>query len=380
MGRGLDKQFVHLDEQLQKLQVGKSGTDRVVEEQSLRIKQLNEFCEGLNDRHLDMVNNLDNVSKACYATDHAVKQFMRTYNGADNSRRAELKSIEDRISQHDNAISTFHKDFLKVDSGLSAAVGDIHKMMEVLNMQEARADKDKAVDEKEAELMKRHQEANKRIEDLLLKFQFINMTIKSTNERLVESEATISAYRSDFETEKTYVADLVQTQQRQLEQAKGELSRVEMSMVMLRDVVTGNDRAIPKLLAEQKQVREHSDRVEGELRKVEDELKVHVKSQLERHEIELRRSESDIRVVFKDIEASKESMKHLKGEMAATNLNLSKLGTRYDSVHNTVMGMSKGIADTSRHVAQGENGMLAMPTQGLRAVMLPELNRGFGDC
>jgi len=333
-----------------------------------------------NDRHLDMVNNLDNVSKACYATDHAVKQFMLTYNGADNSRRAELKSIEDRISQHDNAISTFHKDFLKVDSGLSAAVGDIHKMMEVLNMQEARADKDKAVDEKEAELMKRHQEANNRIEDLLLKFQFINMTIKSTNERLVESEATISAYRSDFETEKTYVADLVQTQQRHLEQAKAELSRVEMSMVLLRDQVTGNYRAIPKLLADQKQVREHSDRVEGELRKVEDELKVHVKSQLERHEIELRRSESDIRVVFKDIEASKESMKHLKGEMAATNLNLSKLGTRYDSVHNTVMGMSKGIADTSRHVAQGENGMLAMPTQGLRAVMLPELNRGFGDC
>jgi len=92
----------------------------------------------------------------------------------------------------------------------------------------------------------------------------------------------------------------------------------------------------------------------------------------EMQRIALTKAQADLQQNNRELQTVSKQIFALKDGMAETSKDMSKLSSRYDSCTRNILGMSKGFHDMSRHVNQGEHGLL--PPKSARR--LPELRGG----
>jgi len=91
-------------------------------------------------------------------------------------------------------------------------------------------------------------------------------------------------------------------------------------------------------------------------------------NKLEGHRILLSKTQVDLQHVGDGLGKTNNNFNTLKESLAEANVNVSKLGNRYDACTKNILGMSKGFQDMSRHMNQGEG---LLPSKSPRK--LPEL-------
>eukprot|EP00411_Alexandrium_monilatum_P096047 CAMPEP_0175737500 /NCGR_PEP_ID=MMETSP0097-20121207/53989_1 /TAXON_ID=311494 /ORGANISM="Alexandrium monilatum, Strain CCMP3105" /LENGTH=198 /DNA_ID=CAMNT_0017045671 /DNA_START=9 /DNA_END=605 /DNA_ORIENTATION=+ len=86
---------------------------------------------------------------------------------------------------------------------------------------------------------------------------------------------------------------------------------------------------------------------------------VELASKADAQRISLSKTQADLKHTNGALDGTNENLLHLKDALAAMDVTVTKLGTRYDSCTRNLHGVGRGLADVGKHVTQGDHGMLA---------------------
>mmetsp|Transcript_32001 Transcript_32001/g.95334 ORF Transcript_32001/g.95334 Transcript_32001/m.95334 type:complete len:174 (-) Transcript_32001:498-1019(-) len=84
-----------------------------------------------------------------------------------------------------------------------------------------------------------------------------------------------------------------------------------------------------------------------------------VSKRVEVQRVALTKTQADLKNTDSHVDVANENLAHLKNGLANIDMTVSKLGSHYNNCSKSLQGVSRGLADVSKHVSHGEHGMLA---------------------
>jgi chromosome segregation ATPase len=205
------------------------------------------------------------------------------------------------------------------------------------------------------------EDSSKKLEDLQLRQSNLTDFVKHVGDRISCMEANMSSFKGDVASDKAAFDSRIHGLQARINRTASEIEVLDKTSEHCCERITRVDTFAGKLLMDQVKVAELASSTEKSLEKLSGHLHNQTTTKIELNALEIRKTDSELHQAEKEIESTQEEVKLLKGELAATNVTLARLGTRFDSHNGSLQGLSKGFQDASRHVALGENGMLSTP-------------------
>eukprot|EP00927_Polykrikos_kofoidii_P051732 TRINITY_DN45527_c0_g1_i1.p1 TRINITY_DN45527_c0_g1~~TRINITY_DN45527_c0_g1_i1.p1 ORF type:complete len:541 (+),score=96.00 TRINITY_DN45527_c0_g1_i1:101-1723(+) len=336
------QQLAHVDAHFQIVQGNVSKTNAALEDQTKKLRHLETDFQGLNTRQVDMLATVADISRSGVATDNALKQWSRTFGDIDKERSSRVERLAEWVTNLERDLNSNGRALQKHVDSVKPLRDDVAVLKDLL---EHSHDDGCHVSNKIADIL----DNNRQIREIL----------REHAKRMTQAESGIVETNENLGKEKTSV-------QEQLQDIRSRMHTNNVTQEELKDVhdkladgITTSEKLLGKCVKEQKDFVERLGTTETDIRNLHSALHTDTASQLDRHASDIRTAQTEMQKLGKEIGASKENIQHLKGEIAATNVVVSKLGSRYDSCNQTIQSMNKGIQDTYRHVVLGEEGMLA---------------------
>lgn len=304
------------------------------------IAEMKDFCEGLNQRHIDLVQDLKDISRSGAATDRALQTFQQEYAEqkqvlVEGARKLEAQAV-DMENQFVAKVQTIRSDFDVIQT-------DITRLKALRLSQDA---------------------ADRRIK------QLEDLQVQAASERgsLTDEVSVFRQEHVELNKELTSLKKHVFESTRALEDSArlADRSRADLSKKL--DVHAGAIEQLGSstrdLQAGQSQLQAHLADVRRDTYRLQEWRNKDALPKLDSNAKEIQDAHAGIGKLSKDVGVAKDDLLKLKEDLAAANVVIAKLGSRYDACSGQIQGISKGFQDTSRSVATGADGMIKPKNRG----------------
>jgi len=347
--KALQAKTENIDSDIQNLQGAAARTATKVQDNQEKTAQLREFTENLNGRHADTVREVANVAQAVETTDSALRKFIHSCEQADVALQTEFVRLDDHLNSLEGRLGKTQNHVIELS--------DSCKVMDAAWKH-----------------MKSTYDSNdgpRKMDDYQTWFDHVGGVLKEQKSGLDRLDKAVAQLNSTVISNK----ENSNSQFRNLEmRIKGNTSKVDS----LNKEVQAQGEQIMKtdaqLVRAQKGIEavgEQTDLVHADQQALSTTQNEAANKQ-EMQRIALTKAQADLQQTNKEVQALNKQIFALKDGMAETSKDMTKLSSRYDSCTRNILGMSKGFHDMSRHVSQGEHGLL----QPKSARRLPELRGG----
>jgi chromosome segregation ATPase len=304
------------------------------------IAEMKDFCEGLNQRHIDLVQDLKDLGRSGAVTDRALQKFQQEYADqkvalVEGARQLEAQAV-DMEKQFVAKVQTVRNDFDVIQT-------DITRLKALRLAQDAADRRIKQLEDLQAQAESERSSMTDELSVFHQEHVELNKEVTALKKHVLESTRALEDAARLADRSR---ADL----SKNIDAHAGAIEQVGSST---RDLQTGQSQ-IQTLLAD---VRRDTYRLQEWRNK-------DVIPKFDTHANDIQGAYADIGKLSKDVGISKEELLKLKEELAAANVVIAKLGSRYDVCSGQIQGISKGFQDTSRSVASGAEGMIKPKSKG----------------
>lgn len=340
-----------LDGDTRSLHSSTSKIGRTLMEHAEKLAQLQDMGEALNGRHLEMVKELGDVARTGTDTQRSLEQIVHDHGKTKAALPLELGRLETKFDSLDLQLSKVEKsvhDTSQAVSNTDMQVGRVQESLGVLRDGTSRKidfiTKDQVV-----ALMK---DRLRGVADLEVKVDLLTEATSNEKELVASSlknvEHTLTAHQIRIER----TADVQHRHGEQLKASDNVIGQLHQNLDDLADKAH-------VLSADQQNLRG---------------LQNDTASKLESHRITLSKTQADLERHGAELDHSKNHISNLRDGIAATNSNMSKLGSRFDHCTKSISDVSRAFQDVSQHVSRGDHGLLRPKTP--RSGRLPDIAGG----
>jgi len=311
-----------------------------------KTAQVREFAESLGGQHADLVREVAKVAQAGSTTDSALRKFIHCCEQSDAGLQNELARLDDHLSSLEGRLGKTQGQVLEVTDSFKVLEATWKQLKSTSDIDCGPRNSDNFQNWRD------HAAAS--LSEALSNIDRHDKAIAQLNTTVVADKESADAQFRDLESRlKLNVSKIdslgngLQTQGEQIRKHEVHASRMHKGLETLSEQTD-------LLHADQQALRTaHNDAANKQ----------------ELHRISLTKTQADLNKANKDIHQASKQVFALQDGMAETSKDVTTLGSRYDSCTRNILGMSKGFQDISRHVHQGEHGLL----QPRSARRLPEL-------
>jgi len=335
-----------MDSDIRNLQGGAARAATKIQDAEEKAAQLREFAESLSGQHADLVREVTNVAQAGSTTDSSLRKFIHSCEQADAALQNELARLDDHLSSLEGRLGKTQGQLLDVTDSYKVLEATWKQLKSSFDIDTGPRNVDNFQnwrDHAAASLS----EAISNIDRLDKAVTQVNSTVVADKEsadhqfRDLESRLKVNTSKLDS------LGNGVQAQGEQIRKHEVHAGRLHKGLEALGEQAD-------MLHADQQMLRAaHNEAANKQ----------------ELHRISLAKTQADLNNANKEIHHASKKFFELQDGAAETSKDVIKLGSRYDSCTKNLLGMSKGFQDISRHVHQGEHGLLSPKT----ARKLPEL-------
>jgi len=341
-----------LDGDMRSIHSSTSKIGRSLMEHAEKLAQVQDMGEALNERHLEMVKELSDVARTGTDTQCSLQQLVHDHGKAKAALPLELGRLEKLIDSLNSQLGKVEKSVSDTSQAVSNTDVHVRLLQESLDHQDGASRK---IDEltswkgQAAALMK---DTLRGVADLEARFD--SLTEATNNEKdLVASslrnvENTLDAHNIRIEQ----TADVQHKHGEQLRASEHGVGQLHKSLYDLAEKAQ-------LLSTDQKHLRS---------------LQNDTANKLESHRITLSKTQADLEKHGTELDHSKSHISNLRDGIAATNSNMSKLGSRIDFGTKNITDMTKAFQDVSQHVSRGDHGLLRPKSP--RSGRLPDIAGG----
>jgi len=311
-----------------------------------KTAQLREFTENLSGRHADLVREVGNVSQANATTDSALRKFIHSCEQADAALQNELARLDDHLGSLEGRLGKTQTQLIEVSDSYKVLDATWKQLKGTFDIDTGNRNVDT--------FQSWRDHAATALSEALSNIDRIDKTLGQLNTTVISDKEGADAQFRDLESRLKVNVSKVESVGNGL-QAQGEqIRKIEVNVSRMQKGLEALGEQADLLHADQQGLRSaHNEALNKQ----------------ELHRIALAKTQADLNHANKEIHHASKQVFALKDGMADTNKDLNQLGSRYDSCTRNILGMSKGFQDISRHVHQGEHGLL----QPKSARRLPEL-------
>jgi chromosome segregation ATPase len=349
--KSLQSKADDMDTDIGMLQSNAAQTAKQLTEQAEKSAQLQEFAMSLHAKDADLVRDLSDVAKFQSTTDSALRKFIHSCEQADAGVQNELGRLQDHLNSLETRLGGTQQQLLESIDALKLQDAAFRQMRSSLDLGDGK-DRDSGRDHSTW-----RDNALASLADALSNLDRLDKAVgqlqNSTNAHKESSDSQFKDLESKVKTQANNHEKLTGGFNTHGEQIK----KLEVHVGRLQRGLEAVGEQADLLHADQQGLRvAHNDAVNKQ----------------ELHRIALAKTQADVQSAHKELHATSKHVHNLRDGLSDTNLNLSKVGGRYDTCTKSMLGLSKGLQDISRHVTQGEHGLL--PPKSARR--LPELSMG----
>jgi len=313
--------------------------------------QTAEFANGLNVRQMEMMQRLDELARSAVETNRGLHKLTQHCEKVHGTTNAELARQQEHIDSIEGRLAPTMQDVQVNKEAIRAIEEKIRLLRASLHIDGEGSDGSMDASRSESGSM-----------DVIPKLQSDIEGLKGTLNNLQE---LFNSYKEDH----------VQVH-KDLDRRIGDNNaRLEGLLQAAKESLSEHLRRHDNLLSK---VQHSLDVVGGQVDMLQQDTKsmqsAHgdLASKVDGQRILLTKTQADLKQTGGLVDAANESLLHLKGGLAAMDVTVSKLGSRYDSCTRNVHGVGRGLQDVGRHVAHGDHGML--PPKSPLTRRLPNLN------
>lgn len=342
-----------MDADIRTLQSNSAQAAKQLTEHAEKSAQLQEFSETLQGKNADLVRDLADVAKFHSTTDSALRKFIHSCEQADAGLQNELVRLQDHLNSLETRLGSTQQQLLDAIDTLKLQDAAFRQMRSSLDLDDGK-DRDTASWRDHATW---RDNAAATLADAVSNLDRLDKSVAQLqNSTNAQKESSDSQFK-DLEAK-------VKTQANNHDKLKGgfnthgeQIKKVEVHVGRLQRGLEAVGEQADLLHTDQQGLQAaHNDTVNKQ----------------ELHRIALAKTHADVQTANKELQATSKHVHNLRDSLSETNVNLSKMGGRYDTCTKNMLGLSRGLQDISRHVTQGEHGLL----QPKSARRLPELSVG----
>jgi len=349
--KALQNKVEDTDTDIRTLQNNSAQEAKQLTEQSEKSAQLWELVQGLNGKNADLVRDMAEVAKHHSNIDSTLRKFIHSCEQADAGLHTELGRLQDHLDSLETRLGNTQQQVLEAVDALKVQDATFRQLRSSLDLDDGK-DRDHA---------SRHETwrdtAAATLADAV-------SNLNRLDKAVIQLKTETGAHKESSDSMFRDLVTKIKTQANNHEKLAGgfnthsdQIKKAEVQVVRLQKGLEAVGEQADLLHADQQGLlAAHNDSVN--------------KQELQR--IALAKTQADVQTASKELNATAKHLHSLKDGLSETNNNMSKLGGRYDTCTKNMLGLSKGLMDISRHVTQGEHGLL----QPKSARRLPDLQVG----
>jgi len=340
-----------LDSSIESAQAQSKRCSKETLEMRDSFTRLDGMCEGLNQRHFDLVKEWTDSARTGAETRQALKEFMYDVQSqnefAGGHGHINNDGIEKRLVEIENAFRVDNDEkgkglketnvrLLRIEAALDQADDGCPRIFETMG--------------------KTQEEVSKQIKDC--------------KDYAATIECGLSVLNSKLETEWVHVFSLTGELERHckaqsaqidnvLEEQHNQATQIRKTMHNLTEHDGMQKRLDNQLVNFAKEVEQLTHRQNDEY------TKNHYHAAL------LQQTKIEVDCASAELEKAKSEREHIRDDQAHLQVSNTRLSNRFEACSRSIQGLSKGFQDTERHVLHGECGML--PPKDWKAKALPDV-------
>mmetsp|Transcript_133910 Transcript_133910/g.267243 ORF Transcript_133910/g.267243 Transcript_133910/m.267243 type:complete len:502 (+) Transcript_133910:98-1603(+) len=308
--------------------------------------QLREFAESLSGQHADLVREVVKVAQAGSTTDSALRKFIHSCEQSDAGLQNELARLDDHLNSLEGRLGKTQGQLLEVS--------DSYKVLDAA-WKQLKGSFDIDTGTRHADTFQTWRDhAASALSEAISNVDRIDKSLAQLSTTVISDKESADAQFRDLESRLKVNASKVDSLGNSLQGQGEQIRKHEVHVSRMQKGLEALGEQADLLHADQKGLREAHNEAAN-------------KQELQR--IALAKTQADLSHANKEIHHASKQVFALQDGMAETSKDVTTLGSRYDSCTRNILGMSKGFQDISRHVHQGEHGLL----QPRSARRLPEL-------
>mmetsp|Transcript_60366 Transcript_60366/g.116424 ORF Transcript_60366/g.116424 Transcript_60366/m.116424 type:complete len:502 (+) Transcript_60366:109-1614(+) len=347
--KALQAKAENMDTDIGSLQGAAARTATKVQETQEKNAQLREFAENLSGHHYDLVREVAKVAHCAGTTDSALRKFIHSCEQTDKALQNEFARLDDHLNSLEGRLGKTQNHLIEVSDSYKAldATRKHPKSTYDNNESPHKMDAVQAPWDQNAQTLKEHRSDLNRLDKALAELSATVISNKdSCNSQVRNLESRIKGN-----------AGALDSHNKQLQAHSEQIGKSDAQIARMQKSIEAMGEQADLLHADQQGLSAAQNQAAN-------------KQEIQR--IALTKTQADLQQTNKEIQTIGKQIFALKDGMAETSKDMSKLSSRYDSCTRNILGMSKGFHDMSRHVSQGEHGLL----QPKSARRLPELRGG----
>jgi len=338
--KALQQKIEDLDGDVRTLQMGATKMGRNLLEQTEKVAHAREFSEGLNSRHLELVKDVGDLAKSHGDTDSTLRKLMRTCDNADAALQTELARLRDHLESLENRLGKTQQNVQETTDNLKLTDTGLRLLRTSLDHDEG---------------------SSKKVDSLHMWRDSASTNLKETMATVTKLETALAAVQNITNSDKESFDHMLKNLESKVLINSGKIEKLNTSVQSQGEQLKKNELAIVRVQKGVDGLAEQADMLHADQKGLRA-AQTEVAYKMEMQRLSLSKAQADLQQTGREIETTTKHLFSLKDSLTETNVNMSKMGNRYDTCTRNILGMSKGFQDISRHVVQGEHGLLAPKT------------------
>eukprot|EP00450_Noctiluca_scintillans_P024343 CAMPEP_0194513130 /NCGR_PEP_ID=MMETSP0253-20130528/45321_1 /TAXON_ID=2966 /ORGANISM="Noctiluca scintillans" /LENGTH=493 /DNA_ID=CAMNT_0039356651 /DNA_START=23 /DNA_END=1504 /DNA_ORIENTATION=+ len=345
----LKQNLKNSDAHIRMLQIASAETNKhLTEGLEPGLQQVREFHDALNERQLDVIQDLQQTRQFSKTTNEALKEFMKTFEQQrkDDSKRfgrladqttcldAGLADVNHRLQTQCDHLSTTNTDVRQLKASLEQTTGALQG------------------------LDSQHSETVRAVQD--------------TMSRMSKAEEGITQGSMNLSSEKNYLLDLVQDQGTKLGRTIQDVSTLDSAQRSHLEHLQTIDHRTSGLELRAKKSDEQSDSLDRHLKGL-GVWQSKAMDEIDSLQTEHKKTAMHLHTTSRALDVACSKLHGVSCDLDTTNDNMGRMGQRVDLAHQYFGGLSKGFQNTHKRVVAGEDGMLP-PKVGSGLFSLPSIS------
>lgn len=348
--RDFEKSLEDMDGRLRQLQLSHSEQNILHMSFSDRLNEIKNFCEGLNDRHLESIKGLQEAKQADENTRNTLKRHI---NSSDRQKKDDLRSlqlldertkaVEAMLLDQNHKIELQGKTVRSTELQMKQVVGDIEQVTGVHSSMESKS--------------------RSPTEMLGVRLHRVEESLANVSKREAADFTSMRAQIKDVQDQATRTGSEIEKNNANLDSLAKQVKTHEDRLFRHEDRILAHDAGITRLQKQANQAQadiQHLQNLEREL-----------SNQIQMQATEIKKTNMHATKTDEDLESTNRELSDLRDDLQIASTNIEKTSSRMELAHEYLNGLAKGFQDTHKRVTIGADGMVQ--PKHVQRKMLPEI-------
>jgi len=353
--KDLQQKYEDLHGGLRSLRAGSEKTNRTLAQEAEKTAQIKELVDGLSSRHSEAAKSAEDLTRSGADIGRDLQKLSAQCEKTNASTSADVASLRDHINSVERRLGSTQLNAQTNSDAIRHIEAQLRLLKGSVSSYDGGSDRT-AVDASRATALEQRPDGASRV--------------SSDVDGL---KASLSKLRELFSHHKDDHLQLIKDLDRRVSNNSSRMDDLHSAKEHMGEHLRKNDAFLAKAQLSLDALGGQVEHLQHDVRGLHA-SQTDLTNQLNVQRIVVAKTQTDLKRLDGLADAANDNFLHLKEGIANVDGKVSNLGSRYDNCSRNIHGVSRGLADVGKHVAQGDHGLL--PPMSPHSRRLPSIGLG----